>query len=504
MASSTKYQARKVIDTLYDLLFDGKGYVAAPERSADHCVKCYVDGEELDLSGSLVDTVREGINNVKERYASLAQDHAVAVVTSATSAVATIATNHDHIGAATTGIPGQGYVKPPSSTFFDNGHLTGAGEEAGNLFSTLRVFFIDPTSAFDNLLGRHSPLFDSLLARFGLNELARSLNADPRILLLALLLPLIVILLSACFFMGAGHAGEEPHAPGYHDRNKLDPTQVKGQGARQGSSSGSNVTRTVGTSDASSSSSSASGGKGKGKGKKGGTRDDDGRPISAGAGSKNLQLASCDGISSWGAMLGSNGFCGADVLDFKPFDIYPAMDSGSESRKRGDDIAIAQNTSHSANTAKKLGNGANDANIENEPEHIAIKADNTGKKGGPAGSNSESTRRIRIPRPHSVKEADRHRHQPHIPLFDTSSPSSSSSSRQQLAGLGDSTPGSQRRPNVGAVSKIGDFVQGNTFKNLDGIFGGTLSATLATAAIVAHTAEATTAVLKQNIPTSVS
>lgn len=264
MDTNVKHQAKKVIDTLYGWLFDGEGYTApAP---AGQCVKTYVDGDEV-ISGSIIDKVLGSIGSAKERYSSF-QDHAIAVVTSAASAVSTIVAKHDHIGAATTGIPGQGHVPRPSSTFFDNGHATG---DSNSVLSFFRSLYDNPSIAFDDLLGHHYPHFDSLIARLGLDELAKSLNADPRILFLAFLLPLIVLLISACCIMGAAYSTEEPHGPGYHEHEKKsEPTLVGGKSDGQGSSS-STSSHAAGSSSGSSSSSAKGG---KGKGKKGGAHDD--------------------------------------------------------------------------------------------------------------------------------------------------------------------------------------------------------------------------------------
>lgn len=263
MDTNVKHHAREVIDTLYSWLFDGEGYTApAP---AGQCVKTYVDGDEV-TSSSIFDKVLGSIENAKGRYSSL-QDHAIAVVTSAASAVSTIVAKHNHISAATTGIPGQGHVHR-HSTFFDNGRAT---DDANSVLSFFQSFYDNPSSAFDDLLGHHYPHFDSLIAHLGIDELAKSLNADPRILFLAFLLPLIVLLLSACCIMGAGYSTKEPHGPGYHeDKKKSDPPLVGGKSDGQGSSSPTS-NHAAGSSSGSSSYSKKGG---KGKGKKGGVHDD--------------------------------------------------------------------------------------------------------------------------------------------------------------------------------------------------------------------------------------
>ncbi|KAF9325059.1 hypothetical protein BG006_011434 [Podila minutissima] len=508
MDSNVKEQAKKVIDTLYDWLFDGEGYTApAP---AGQCVKEYVDGDEV-ASGSIIHKVLNSLGNAKGRYASL-QDHAVAVVTSAASAASTIVAEHGHIGAATTGIPGQSHVPRPSSTFFDNGR---AASDSESLISFFRSFYDNPSAAFDDLLGHHYPHFDSLIARLGLDELAKSLNCDSRILFLACLLPLIVLLLSTCCIMGAGFSTEKPHAHGYHEHKKSDPTKVGGMGDSQGSSSS---VSSHGTGSSSGPSSSSAKG-GKGKGKKGGVRDDAGGPITEGSLPAGSYHVGDSNLSSWGSMIGATGFRGADVLDFKPFDIYDVI--GSEKAQHDQDEVILDNqedyvenisdfahefVSAAAARAKKLVHDIKETNTDNGPQKAHSQADTKGKQGGPAGPGSEPLLRTRIPRPHSFKEADRHRHQPHVPSSSfTSSSSSSSSSRQRQDGFGNAVDQGHGDRRASIAAKIMDFAQGNSImKNMDGISGGVIGATLATVAVIANTAEAAATSLKENMPSSVS
>ncbi|KAG0036468.1 hypothetical protein BGZ82_004156 [Podila clonocystis] len=506
MDSNVKQQAKKVIDTLYGWLFDGEGYTApAP---AGQCVKEYVDGDEV-TSGSIINRVLGSLGNAKGRYASL-QDHAIAVVTSAASAVSTIVAKHDHIGAATTGIPGQGHIPRPSSTFFDNGRVT---SNSDSLISFFRSFYDNPSAAFDDLLGHHYPHFDSLITSLGLDKLAKSLNCDSRILFLACLLPLIVLLLSTCCIMGAGYSTEEPHGPGYHEHKKSDPTLVGGKSEGQGLSSSAS-SHGAGSSSGSSTS-SAKGGKGKGK-KGGAPRDDAGGPVierSAPAGTYHLGNSN---LSSWGSMLGATGFCGADVLDFKPFDIYDIIGSTKAQRDQ-DEVILDNQDDHvenisdfpqefisAATQAKKFVHDINEINTDNAPQKTLSQADTKGKQGGPAGPGSEPQLRARIPRPRSFKEADRHRHQPHIPSSSFAS-SSSTSSRQRQGGFGNVVDQGHGDQHESIAAKIMNFAQGNSvMKNLDGISGGVLGATLAIVAALTNTAEAATTSLKENIPNSVS
>ncbi|KAG0335221.1 hypothetical protein BG000_007688, partial [Podila horticola] len=532
MDSNVKQQAKKVIDTLYSWLFDGEGYT--PPAPTGQCVKEYVDGDEV-TSGSIIHRVLGSLGNAKGRYASL-HDHAVAVATSAASAISTIVAKHDHIGAATTGIPGQGHVPRPSSTFFDNSR---EAIDSDSLISFFRSFYDNPSAAFDDLLGHHYPHFDSLISHLGLDELAKNLNCDSRILFLACLLPLIVLLLSTCCIMGAAYSAKEPHSPGYHEHKKSDPTKVGGKSDSQGPSpSVSNL----GTGSTSSSSSSSAKG-GKGKGKKGGAR----ASVTEGSASTGSYHLGNSNLSSWGSMLGATGFRVADVLDFKPFDIYAAMDAAGHDHRSGmngpklsqnggsiqadEDIIGSTKAQHdqdkvtldnqedyvenisdfaqefvSAATAraKKLVHDVKEINTENAPQKVHSQADTKGKQGGPAGPDSEPQLRTRMPRPRSFKEADRHRHQPHIPSSSFTS-SLSSTSRQRQDGFGNAVDQGHGDQHESIAAKIMNFAQGNSImKNLDGISGGVLGATLATVAALANTAEAVTTSLKENVPNSVS
>ncbi|KAF9375042.1 hypothetical protein CPC16_000936 [Podila verticillata] len=507
MDTNVKHQAKKVIDTLYDWLFDGEGYTTP--TPAGQSVKSYVAGDDM-TSGSIIDKVLGSIGNVKGRYSSL-QDHAIAVVTSAASAVSTVVAKHDHIGAATTGIPGQGHVPRPSFTFFDNGRSTGNSD---SVLSFFRSFYDNPSVAFDDLLGHHYPHFDSLIARLGLDELAKSLNADPRILFLAFLLPLIVLLLSACCIMGAGYSTKEPHGPGYHEhKKKSEPTLVGGKSDGQGSSS-STSSHAAGSSSGSLSSSAKGG---KGKGKKGGAHDNAGGSLAEEPVPKGSQLGNNNNVASWASRLGATGFRGADVLDFKPFDIYDIIGSTKAQHdqdeitldNQDDDVenifdSAKEFISSAASQAKKHVHDIKEINTDSGHQHTLSQANIKSTKAGPAGPGSEPQVRTRIPRPHSFKEADRHRHQPHIP----SSPyglSSSSSSRQRPDGVGNAIDQGHGDQLESTAAKIMDFAQGNsTMKTLDGISGGVLGATFATVAALANTAEAATTFLKENTPSLIS
>lgn len=162
--------------------------------------------------------------------------------------------------------------------------------------------------------------------------------------------------------------------------------------------------------------------------------------------------------------------------------------------------------SAAAARAKKLVHDVKEINTDSGPQKTHSQADTKGKQGGPAGPGSEPLLRTRIPRPHRFKEADRHRHQPHVPSSSfTSSSSSSSSSRQRQDGFGNAVDQGHGDRHASIAATIMDFAQGNSImKNLDGISGGVLGATLATVAALVNTAEAAATSLKENMPSSVS
>lgn len=114
-------------------------------------------------------------------------------------------------------------------------------------------------------------------------------------------------------------------------------------------------------------------------------------------------------------------------------------------------------------------------------------------RSGPAGpgssSASNSSAKIRVPRPYSAKEADRHRHQPHKSFREIER---------------ESAPHRHQASQISFAAKVMDFAQENpVMKSLDGISGGVLGAAMATFAAIANTAEAATTSLKENMSSSV-
>ena len=117
---------------------------------------------------------------------------------------------------------------------------------------------------------------------------------------------------------------------------------------------------------------------------------------------------------------------------------------------------------------------------------------------GPGSDSLESpAMRTRSPRARSFKEADRHRHQPHI--------SSRSRAFGKTEGSSSTSRGhhEQGAQQSGLAFKMMEYAQESpVWKNLDGISGGVLGATMATVAMLTNTVEAATSTLKGNMPQS--
>lgn len=96
----------------------------------------------------------------------------------------------------------------------------------------------DPVSSFDSFLWNYTPdihaIQERVLGLGGLGELSEKYNIDPRILALVMVLPLVLLLLTACVVMGARSSSEDgPRYPG----QKTDPTLVGGSSSSSSSSS---------------------------------------------------------------------------------------------------------------------------------------------------------------------------------------------------------------------------------------------------------------------------
>ncbi|KAF9967322.1 hypothetical protein BGZ70_009947, partial [Mortierella alpina] len=157
----------------------------------------------------------------------------------------------------------------------------------------------DPSVTFDNILWNYTPDVHALQHRLGLDHLSETYNIDPKIILLTLALPLILLMLTACALKGADHTSDDdPRSPA----RKADPHEVAHHKGNQTAETTKQVRGAGGSSKASP--------------KKG---DHKSNAISSHALGGNYSLG------SWGAKLGSAGFYGGETMNYKPIDIYAAM-----------------------------------------------------------------------------------------------------------------------------------------------------------------------------------
>ncbi|KAF8945663.1 hypothetical protein BGZ47_002223 [Haplosporangium gracile] len=175
--------------------------------------------------------------------------------------------------------------------------------------------FWDPVASFDSFLWNYTPdihaLQERVLGQSGLGGLSEKYNIDPRILALALILPLVILFLAACAVMDVGNSSEDgpPRYPGY----KSDPTLVGGGGGKQKKTGKSGSKQHQQQEDGSSISDASS---------KRGTKTQSG-PSDVGA--SQYLLGNNSGVSSWSALLGSMGFLGGETSDYKPLDILASL-----------------------------------------------------------------------------------------------------------------------------------------------------------------------------------
>ncbi|KAF9151744.1 hypothetical protein BG015_006264 [Linnemannia schmuckeri] len=174
--------------------------------------------------------------------------------------------------------------------------------------------FWDPVASFDSFLWNYTPdiraLQERVLGQSGPGGLSEKYNIDPRILTLALILPLVMLLLAACAVMGTGNKSEDepPRYPG----KESGPTLVGDSGKqKKAGKSESKQHQQQGRGSSISDASSKRGAK-----KPGGPSD---------AGASQYLLGNNSGVSSWSALLGSMGFFGGETLDYKPLDILASL-----------------------------------------------------------------------------------------------------------------------------------------------------------------------------------
>ncbi|KAF9550221.1 hypothetical protein EC957_001127 [Mortierella hygrophila] len=484
MTHDLKYHASRAIDTLYEFLFDGPAYDPSTQAGSC-CIKPYHGENGAANLASFAGSTGDSGGRVG-RLASAVQDKVDFVASSASSAAASLV--------STIGSGSGGHSHAGSHTANHHHHLGGGSGRFWDLTPTESTLSHWKSVLHDywHSLTEHSlsspDFWHRLQSRLGIDHLARSWNLEPHIVFLLMLVPLVLLLLSWCLIQGAGNTSEEPHGPG----RKSGPTKV-GEKDNQGRPTYASMV-------AGGSSPTSNTGKGKKVqgSKKAGAQDN------AGSIKSQNQLGNDNGISSWSALLGSAGFRGGEALSYKPIDIYAAMKSGKKAIAHTVEGAFAPGheivgSTEAQHEQKEIGLDNKEDYIDEFPaigehEHNANLIDNgRAFRFGPAGpgsnSASNSSAKIRVPRPYGAKEADRHRHQPHK--------SSSKIERE-------SAPYQRQAPQISFAAKLMDFAQENpVMKSLDGISGGVLGAVMATVAAIANTAEAATTSLKENIPSSV-
>ncbi|KAF9957743.1 hypothetical protein BGZ72_001456 [Mortierella alpina] len=182
----------------------------------------------------------------------------------------------------------------------------------------------DPAVTFDNILWNYTPDVQALQHRLGLDHLSETYHIDPRIILLSLAFPLVILILTACALKGAGHTlnDDTPHPPS--PARKADPHQVGHRKGNQSSEASKQARGTRGSSKAS----SKKGNHRKEPSSRGGAQDKESHK------STPYALGDSYGLSSWGAMMGSAGFYGGEAINYKPIDIYAAMKETASIRGR--------------------------------------------------------------------------------------------------------------------------------------------------------------------------
>lgn len=258
MTHDLKFHARQAIDSLYDFLFNAPAYDPSTQ-AGNCCIKPYHGENGAANPESFAESVI-GDGSRAGRLASAVQDKVGLVASSASSAATSLVST---IGG---GSGGSGHGKNADSHLIGRQHQHHGGSAGGWHFTPSDSTFSHWQSVLLNYwhsLSGHD-FWHRLQSRLSIDELARSWNLEPHIILLLLLFPLILLLLSSCLMLGASNTSEEPHAP----RRKPDPTKVREKGG-QGSTSYASVA-------ASGLSSTSNAGKGKNiQGfKKGGAQDD--------------------------------------------------------------------------------------------------------------------------------------------------------------------------------------------------------------------------------------
>ncbi|KAI7832488.1 hypothetical protein BC939DRAFT_105453 [Gamsiella multidivaricata] len=283
MELNLKHKAKAVIDYLYHQLFNEPAYNPSSASHTTACVNSYAPtkSDPWDAQGQYS-------NDEIGEWAATAHDKVVAVASSASNAVSNAAANLIDSTQTDGNEHGEGSSFPSfwgESQSKDQYHLLERAQSS-----------LGPSTAWSDFAGSHAPRLHELQSQWGLHGLADRFGVEPYIVLLVLLLPIVVLLLSVCAMMGAGHPNEEPHHD-YRHENMAEPSKVRGKEDRKSSSSSKQADGT--------SPRSYAGAVKQGIDRKGPMAD--GAKAESHGNQEQEQLGNGGRRSSWAAMIGSAG-----------------------------------------------------------------------------------------------------------------------------------------------------------------------------------------------------
>ncbi|KAG0202783.1 hypothetical protein BGX28_004793 [Mortierella sp. GBA30] len=346
-----KYHAKTVVYTLYDWLFVSSR--ACDSSLYDTAACAYANADKTGEHASY------GVPG----YVAIARDKVAAVAASASNAVvnaaASLTLKHDNQHNDRT-------FTAPSQQHQHRG-----------AFETLQYLVdpnfwrqLDPATAWDDLVGRYRPqlleMQNGIQGWDHLKRFSERWNVEPRIVILVILLPVVLLFLSFCVIF-AGHTpedGPQSHRAGGHEMKSTSTHDASKQ------SLGSSPSERSKGSSATSSSDVAKGGKSRRGSKKGGNQDKvEALAPKGGSKAHKYQLGNNKSSSSWAALLGSTGFRGAEMLQYKPVDIYAAMDIIEPSRQRSDEHRLSK-ANGSAAVVKKLSKALESQTVKAETNKL--------------------------------------------------------------------------------------------------------------------------------------
>ncbi|KAG0069468.1 hypothetical protein BGZ89_002805 [Linnemannia elongata] len=323
MENNLAVQAKQALTSLYHWVFDHQPHLQTDKQPA---TVSSVVSQAAALASSYVESYLNPSHTQQQHpaehslymhYQPPHQHHSSAAPSSSSSS------------SSSTSGPANHHNAEGSSSFFYRNNLDGSSQ------NPIVAFFQsithpdrtwqswDPVASFDSFLWNYTPDIHSLQVRVldGLGELSEKYNIDPRILALVVALPLVMVLLAACAVMGAGNSSEDGPSRLSFPGQKTDPTLVDGgskgkQKQQQGAGRGGSKQQQQGTGGPPISEASSK----RGVKKQGGPSD----------GASQYLLGTNRGVSSWSALLGSMGFRGGEILDYKPLDIVASFKDGTK------------------------------------------------------------------------------------------------------------------------------------------------------------------------------